>query len=393
MYALSDYRPPKTWEQFEELCADLFQSSWQDPALVRHGRSGQTQHGVDIVGRQASAYPVGLQCKKKGQWPPTKLSKAEIDREVKLAEGFTPPLKAFWLLTTAPNDANLQEHVRKINIVRRASNSFEVVLLGWEEIVRRVTADPQVAAKHFGSSSDPARSPLLGVFPVSSGKLTISSGEMLLTAEELIQDFRDWPSGHIVVRQAESDKIASEIAQIGTVKLTQENRKHRFALRNQLHVLTKRETFAAQAIRLFLTHPETLDWIWIWDIPHRNKITARAIVAFLDGYFVKSSGQSQSNAVNLRMNPKGDREARASALLRPADIEAILAIQKWRVSQYGKPLTTIVDELPDDVLAEIALPRILDQIVSKLNEERIPIEQLQKCGYFDLGKWSIEMAN
>lgn len=40
MHILADYPPPRSWEQFEELCADVFQSSWQDPAMVRHGRAG-----------------------------------------------------------------------------------------------------------------------------------------------------------------------------------------------------------------------------------------------------------------------------------------------------------------------------------------------------------------
>ena len=47
--------PPKTWEQFEELCADTFAALWSDHGLVRHGRSGQRQQGVDII----KLYPTG----------------------------------------------------------------------------------------------------------------------------------------------------------------------------------------------------------------------------------------------------------------------------------------------------------------------------------------------
>lgn len=42
----SELPPPKTWEDFEELCADLFAAEWNDPHLVRHGRAGQEQSGV-----------------------------------------------------------------------------------------------------------------------------------------------------------------------------------------------------------------------------------------------------------------------------------------------------------------------------------------------------------
>ena len=42
-HAHAEYLPPKTWQQFEELCADTFATHWNDPALVRHGRAGQRQ--------------------------------------------------------------------------------------------------------------------------------------------------------------------------------------------------------------------------------------------------------------------------------------------------------------------------------------------------------------
>ncbi len=40
----ADYPPPKTWQQFEELCADTYAADWSDPALQRYGRAGQAQH-------------------------------------------------------------------------------------------------------------------------------------------------------------------------------------------------------------------------------------------------------------------------------------------------------------------------------------------------------------
>lgn len=98
-----DLAPPKTWEQFEELCADTFAAMWNDPGLVRHGRSGQRQNGVDIVSRPGGRW-TGLQCKKKAVWPVKTLTKAEITKEVAEALTFTPKLEAFWMLTTAPDD-------------------------------------------------------------------------------------------------------------------------------------------------------------------------------------------------------------------------------------------------------------------------------------------------
>lgn len=64
-----EYPLPRSWEQFEELCADLFEAMWCNPGLVRHGRAGQPQFGVDIVAARGSINPVGLRCKKKYRWP------------------------------------------------------------------------------------------------------------------------------------------------------------------------------------------------------------------------------------------------------------------------------------------------------------------------------------
>ena len=81
-----DYAPPRSWEHFEELCADLFQAMWSDPALVRHGRAGQRQNGVDIVAREGANYPVGLQCKQRKTWPVKSLKISEIDEEISNAK-------------------------------------------------------------------------------------------------------------------------------------------------------------------------------------------------------------------------------------------------------------------------------------------------------------------
>lgn len=48
-------RPPPSWDKFEEICADLFSRIWKDNQLVRYGRAGQRQHGVDIYGKDSGA--------------------------------------------------------------------------------------------------------------------------------------------------------------------------------------------------------------------------------------------------------------------------------------------------------------------------------------------------
>ena len=147
-----DYAPPRSCEQFEELCADIFQSAWSDPEFLRHGRSGQLQNGVDMLVRHGAIYPIGLQCKRRSVWPLRRLTAAEVDEAVALAINFAPPLKQFYILTVAPGDAVLLKHVRKFSQRHEAEGLFTVGLTGWDEIVRRATLDPAVTAKHLGQA-------------------------------------------------------------------------------------------------------------------------------------------------------------------------------------------------------------------------------------------------
>src|SRR5712692_11592663 len=109
-----EHSPPKTWEQFEELCADLFAEDLRLENLVRHGRAGQAQCGVDIFARATNGW-IGIQCKRKSRWPERRVTKKQVDAEIGEARKFKPALSSFYIVTTAPDDAPLQEHVRLIN--------------------------------------------------------------------------------------------------------------------------------------------------------------------------------------------------------------------------------------------------------------------------------------
>ena len=238
----ADYGPPRSWEQFEELRADVFQSAWSDPGLVRHGRGGQTQNGVDIVARHGAIYPIGLQCKKRRVWPASKLTGSQVNKAVAQALKFEPPLKHFYILTTAPSDAGLLKHVRKINQRHEIDGLFTVGLFGWEEIIRRAKFDPAVMAKHFGpSTGSEARSPLLATWFMAEGRLEMTGGDLALAVAELSQDLNDCPAGHFVIRQRESDALLSRLREFEGHMLSKPERETRISLRAQLRTLTNTE--------------------------------------------------------------------------------------------------------------------------------------------------------
>jgi hypothetical protein len=388
LHAYTDYAPPRSWEQFEELCADVFQSAWRDPALVRHGRAGQRQHGVDIVARNGALYPIGLQCKKRAQWPVKKITTTEIDAEVAEALKFKPALKAFYILTTAPDDVKLLNHVRKINIQHQAAKSFEIILLGWNEILRRATLDRSVADKHFGPAGGGApRSPLLATWMMSNGRLEKTGAELALSVEELIQDLHDWPTGHLVIRQRETETLMEKL-HYENRDLSNKEREKRIALRKQIRVLTEAEERAIRGVTLMLTDPDISVWLL--------KVWAHGDVSLTIESYVNNHTAIKIEPgippAYLRMSPPKASDRRCSDRLTKDALAAINKIMTQRQKRYGAPLTDTVSELPDDVRARIATPRIVRGLLEFVSEDRLTWDQVRQMGALDIGSWKVSIA-
>jgi hypothetical protein len=147
--ATSNLPNPKDWNEFEEICADLFSNEWGDRNATRNGRQGQRQNGVDIYGSPSTGGLAGVQCKGKRAWPPKQLTTAEIDLEVAEAKKFEPALTEFTIATAAPDHGPLQEHVRKISERHKEEGLFSVHIVGWGELTRRLTQHDRLVEKHY----------------------------------------------------------------------------------------------------------------------------------------------------------------------------------------------------------------------------------------------------
>lgn len=145
----SRFPPPRSWEEFEILCADLFRHVWKDPGTQRNGRTGQPQHGVDVVGRpDGGPHYAGVQARNK-VYPPTAVTVAELHAEVEKAKNFVPALRSFVLATTAPNDATIQEEARRLTEANETEGLFSVEVWGWDELETRMTEYPEVLQQHY----------------------------------------------------------------------------------------------------------------------------------------------------------------------------------------------------------------------------------------------------
>ena len=141
----TDLPIPNSWDEFEDICSDLLKCCiWRDPYVVRHGRSGQRQHGVDIYGKPVhlkglGSETAGAQCKRTEA-----LTEAEIDNELKQAIGFSPPLEEYLILTTLKRDVKLQEHIRTKDW---AINRVEILF--WEDLSLQLSGSDELLKKHF----------------------------------------------------------------------------------------------------------------------------------------------------------------------------------------------------------------------------------------------------
>lgn len=124
---------PSNWQDFEDLCKELWREEWKCREIHSHGRNGQAQQGVDLFGipNDEKEY-YGIQCKHKLNGK--SLSETEISKEIKNAKSFEPALKMLYIVTTASSDAKIQQFVREKDVENRKSNLFGVTIFSWQEI-------------------------------------------------------------------------------------------------------------------------------------------------------------------------------------------------------------------------------------------------------------------
>ena len=152
--------PPSNWQDFEEICCDLWRRIWNDPNTARHGRSGQPQHGVDVYGRpnQRDKY-AGIQCKGKDNFADKHITAKEVRAEAEKARSFEPPIYDFLLATSGPKDSDAEAEARRITEENLREGRFSVVVLGWPDILARLGDHDDVARKHFSDFYITSQSP------------------------------------------------------------------------------------------------------------------------------------------------------------------------------------------------------------------------------------------
>ncbi len=143
MSRVYDLAPLRNWQDFEDLCFDLFRVLWNAPTTLKHGRSGQEQAGVDVYGLPTgTAEWFGVQCKKKLD---KEVTEKELNAEIEKAKGFNPTLSRFVLATTARCDKEIQNVARTLT----EQEAFEVLVYDWDHFCTDLAGRTELLRKHF----------------------------------------------------------------------------------------------------------------------------------------------------------------------------------------------------------------------------------------------------
>ncbi len=124
--------PPENEHEFENLCLALWKRILRDPNFQFVGRRGQSQGGVDLIGRRDGTLNwIGIQCK---VWTGGILAKNDVRKDVKNAKDFNPRLSELVFATTARRDQKLQEFARELTEENVRTGSFSVTIFAWDDI-------------------------------------------------------------------------------------------------------------------------------------------------------------------------------------------------------------------------------------------------------------------
>lgn len=112
-----------------------------------NGKSGESQHGVDIFGMdRTTGNRSGVQCKVRSKKP---ISMREILIEIQKAEKFLPQLRHFIIATTSDRKGSLQNEVNILSDAREEKGQFSVLLSSWDDILLMIDEYQDIGKRFY----------------------------------------------------------------------------------------------------------------------------------------------------------------------------------------------------------------------------------------------------
>jgi hypothetical protein len=176
--------PPRSDDEFDEIVGDVLRHRHGTPHLVRFGRSGQNQHGID--GLDPTVRPDEAVV-----WQSTLREDdivGKIQRDLTRMDGelgFQPRLFVVALGTT--RDKTIQLALHRISVARLEGGKCPIEALFWEDIRNILCFENRLLRKWYPASCAPERSPDVALIWVKADKQSarIEDGALELPGTDL----------------------------------------------------------------------------------------------------------------------------------------------------------------------------------------------------------------
>ncbi len=101
---------------------------------------------MDVYGRDKRDRFIAYQCKN----TPEKLTMPTIRKEIRKAEAFDPPIRHFFIATSAKKDGPIERQVLLLSEQRKKQHKFRVEVLFWGDLQDLLCDSPAALRKHYG---------------------------------------------------------------------------------------------------------------------------------------------------------------------------------------------------------------------------------------------------
>lgn len=288
--------------------------------------------------------------------------------------------------------------MRELNVERRKRGAFTVEIFFWPEIVRRVSRHDQVARKHFPVHGGQAFSPLLATWYLRDSKLELDGAQWVLSAQEAVEDFHNWPNGHVIVRRRETDLLTAKLAAASTAK-NEGARRRRLELRREIRRMHSIELSVAERVRFVCTDPDLR--FYVGDLDESANDAADMIRAIIESSF--DTRGVDLNWQKVRVAPPTPERLKgplSEASVANTDLAVFVphklyseVFEKERRfrEKYGDPHVRVTSELPDEIRTRYVFPALVGRLWRIMREDQKTVDELRLAGYLDVNSWKYNL--
>lgn len=373
-------------KMFEKFIAALWEKRNAGSTATLFGRSGQAQHGIDVLITTATKKRVAVQCK-----AVTRLTEKMLLDEVAKAANYQPPIDQYVLVTTASHDANLVTAAQRLSVEHGEKDLFPVTVFGWDEILRLAEPHPDIVHQffpEFWANTEPA-SPKVTLELDQELTIPMSDVELALFCSETATILKADPRATVQVLHPDEQQLVREIGEIGEIdelaSPSTEQRTRRAELQARRDMISPRLRQLEATIPILLANDEARSPWLIGPVWPNTASALRSLVR----YVVRPAQTSVPGHLTLKM-----RSSYTPEIVTWIDLdEGQQATFMARNPEFSRSffLGGVID-LGDELGLACGLPAGIAALVRYSANFAVPLDDLRKRGDFSIYQWWLEAA-